>query len=307
MLGFHVVWSRPRAESFAADGPDAQPFGPLELLSAALSAALWRHHHGSCRLYTDALGRAWLARKGLESVWDEVDDTLLEGVPPAVRAPVFWDIAKVFILARLEEPAVALDLDLLVWEPFEMVADVQVLHFETASPPWYVERVDLRTTAGYRFDPAWDWNTDAANTALLASRDPAYSRELWAQALRFALGAAHHAGQAEFLFAVQRLVPLVAKGMGRSIASVLEYRHDPNMPFDWDSWRSAEWRVDLPFSPFLSCTHLWMLKHVLAERLDWRVGYVADLLCRFTARVPRGDRALPVVARLRDECVGVPP
>lgn len=303
LLGFHVLWTRPRASQFRANsGRPFEPCEPVELLSAAMSAALWRRHNGPCRLYTDALGLDWLERNKLADLWDDIDHTMLEAIPRGINAAVFWDIAKVFILSRLERPAAALDLDLIVWDrlPPAPHASIRILHWEAPLPPWYASAAALRTKPHYSFAQDWDWTLDAANTAFLASSDQAAAVALWNAGGHFAQNTTPDAAQSEFLFAVQRLIPMEAKRHGVGVAALLPYRHDPAMPFEWNAWREREWRVPLPFAPDGLITHLWMLKHVLKQRREWLDQYCASLFRRFDADVSSGGVDLQRVRRVGD-------
>jgi hypothetical protein len=283
--GAHVYWTRPR--------PDT-PLTALERSVLTASAVVWRSVHGPIILFTDRSGRDELNRFGLLPLWDRVDTETLESIPKDVHAPVFWDLGKTVVLARIPPGSFLLDLDLIVWDPIQ--ADhkaVTFLHWESPVSPWYPGPGGLSTAPGYTFDTDFDWGAPVCNTALVCSPKEEVSKAFVASALRFAQGnRPDGTGIAEMLFAGQRLLAHTTRRLGVALAPVLDYLY---VPCGESRWLGKRLDVEDPLTPNactsgVAFTHLWRFKHVLRDQPSAAANFQACLVQRCR------DRAAEAVA-----------
>jgi len=264
----YAYWTRPSRRPLR---PGAAAFSALDLLVTAVSVLLWRRANGPARLYTDKAGLEYFDHVGLAGLWSSIDTAVLEAIPQAIDAAVFWDIGKVFALEHHGCPAAVLDLDLIVWAEVERLrcADVQFLHWEELVEPWYVSPERLHRPPGYRFAPGLDWNMWACNTALMYVRDERFREAYCCECRAFAAGnrPPDGWGLAEFLFCGQRLYGMTARRLRVEARPFIEYCH---VPCGRSRWLVTPPPHDDPLSPLafrerFPFTHLWASKHRFRE------------------------------------------
>lgn len=281
--GNHVYWTSPRR-------PQERPFSDFEACTLAVSCVAWRAHNGPIRLFTDARGRDHLGDMGLLGFWDAIDTDLLLAVPTDVRADVFWDIGKTWVLGHLPPTDCILDLDLIVWREIDLPIDSSAfLHWEYPVEPWYPKADKLSRPENYEFDEKIDWEAPVANTAFIIAGVDRVKREYIAEALRFARG--NHpvgTGIAEMLFAGQRLFAHMTRRLAQPPTVLSEYLYNPAEPDAINTSPLALYGVDLG-----SCfTHLWRHKWTLLKDRPAADAFRASLIRRCGPITPELERQL---------------
>lgn len=281
--GNHVYWTRPRR-------PDERPFSDFEACALAVSCMTWRACNGPIRLFTDARGRDQLGDMGLLGFWDEIDTDLLLTIPTDVRADVFWDFGKSWVVGHLPPSDCILDLDLIVWRQLDFPIDSPAcLHWERPVEPWYPGADGLSRPPNYEFDASIQWDAPVANTAFLVAGVEAIRREFLAEALRFARGnRPGGTGIAEMLFAGQRLLAHVARRLGRPPTALADHLFNPADPGTDDSGPLSLYACERG-----SCfTHLWRHKWPLLQDRAAADRFRASLIRRCAAIAPGLERRL---------------
>lgn len=304
MRAIQVLWSMPRASFMSERQEQDESFRlrDFDILLMVLSAAKWRQLNGTVRLYTDDRALRAIEDVGLVSLWDDVDNTLLNRADTASINPrMFWCAGRLLALQQEECPCVFLDLDMIVWRDlreFYHDVDVRFTHWESVQPSyWYCRRKDLRTPSGYRFRRAWDWSVPAANMAIFYVANGDFKNYYVGEALRFMKNNSVAVEVAapdtpELLFADQRLLTLCAREM--------RVTADPFLRAVWSPKRSAfvrhdplhgPWRFDIVAEQPLF-THLWFSKLDLLEDPLARAAYCQELASAITAHFPAYAGAL---------------
>jgi hypothetical protein len=199
----------------------------VELLTLSLSALSWRQHNGPILLYTDSSGARWFQDRKLDFLWNAgIDTSALCALESRVEPGVFWAAGKLAALVHERCPVVMMDLDFIAWEAIgQMVVghNLVTAHREELCPGVYPERVSLGAPAGYMYDPEWDWDALACNTAFVYFNDDSLRDEYVREAFRFMEGnpAAPAEPVTHMVFAEQRLLGMVAERRGVSIGEFI--------------------------------------------------------------------------------------
>ena len=275
MKAFHSFWSRPNyVRNHGEIG-----FPDFELLTAILSALHWRRHNGSIRMITDERGAAYFRQLGLEGVWDEID-TGLDEIGPEVDPFLFWAAGKLYALQRMEAPCVMLDTDLIIWEdpalqdPGIWEREIVAAHAETLNPLVYPDPSSFRLSGEYQYPADWDFTVDAANTAFLYLRDPAFRDRYVAQALRFFRNLIPNEQTDPvnaMCFAEQRILPMCAKAAGKPVSYLLR----------------AEALEEQTIA-----THIWGYKNAMRMSEEAHLGFCLQCVRRILKDFPEAERFL---------------
>lgn len=214
MDAIHINWTKPFTDKTKLPY-EAEDF---DILTTILSALMWREKNGAVTLVTDSAGAEFYRKNGLEAVWDKTD-VCLDDID--VNPRVFWAAGKIFALKRQNAPIAMLDTDFIMWETLDEgeLKDVTTVHFEELSPHIYPPK-EFFHIKDYEFDTEFDWNVKACNTALCIFRDEELLRYYTDQSIEFMR---HTDEENEWLrymvFAEQRLLPMCAKRLGKSVAA----------------------------------------------------------------------------------------
>lgn len=246
--GYHALSTAPH---FRRE-PD-RPFrlDETELLTAELSARLWRRYNGPIRLLTDPRGGDYVKSTPLADAYDEilpVLDPRCCGVDP----DKYWAASKIAALSKLPVPCVILDLDMMIWKPLALSEEKLVcacVEFsnDTVYPPFSF----FRMTGDYAFPPAWSQEATALNTAFFYIADEELKREYTREAFRFMLAERESPDYWAvcMTFAEQRILGLCAEARG--IYAKLLYDMDRDC-----------------------LTHIWGAKGKLQKEKDFRAFYL---------------------------------
>ena len=211
--GYHALstaphlWCRP-------DSPYAM--SETALVTAELSARLWRRFNGPIRLLTDPAGYEYVSGTPLRDAYDEILPVLDRrccGLNPAK----YWAAGKIAALSKLPTPCAVLDMDMLIWKPLSLAGEKLVcacVEFidETVYPPLSF----FRTVPGYAFPPEWSEDATPLNTAFLYIDDEALKDCYTREAFRFMLAEKETPDYWSICitFAEQRILGLCAEARG---------------------------------------------------------------------------------------------
>lgn len=246
--GYHALSTAPHARR----SPD-RPYrmDETDLLTAELSARLWRRYNGPIRLLTDPMGFEYVKSTPLAAAYDEilpVLDARCCGIDP----DRYWAAGKIAALSKLPVPCVILDMDMMIWNPLDLTGEKLVcacVEFinDTVYPPFSF----FRTTGDYAFPANWSEEATALNTAFLYIGDEALKRDYTREAFRFMLAERESPDYWAICmtFAEQRILGLCAEARG--VYAKLLYDMDRDC-----------------------LTHTWGAKGKLRTEKDYRAFYL---------------------------------
>ena len=211
--GYHALSTAPH---FRRNPDKPYRMDETELLTAELSARLWRRYNGPIRLLTDSRGCDYVKSTALADAYDEflpVLDPRCCGIDP----DKYWAAGKIAALSRLPVPCVILDMDMMIWKPLDLSGEKLVcacVEFisDTVYPPFSF----FRTTGDYAFPADWSEETAALNTAFLYINDEELKRDYTREAFRFMLAERESPDYWAvcMTFAEQRILGLCAEARG---------------------------------------------------------------------------------------------
>ena len=250
--GYHALSTAPFARENAGI---RYQMDEIDLLTAELSAQLWRRYNGPIRLLTDPMGCEYVKSTPLGDVYDEILpilDSRCCGIDPVK----YWAAGKIAALSKLSTPCVILDMDMMIWKPLDLSGEKLVcacveLIDNTVYPPFSF----FRTTPGYTFPSEWSEEATALNTAFLYIDDEELKQYYTREAFRFMLAERESPDYWAvcMTFAEQRILGMCAEARG--IYAKLLYDMDKDC-----------------------LTHTWGAKGQLRSEKDFREFYLA--LCK---------------------------
>lgn len=221
LRAYHVLSTLPRRT-----GRPEQPFSLAEtdLLTARLSALLWRRYNGPICLITDRAGADYARQIGLEEHYDQVLTLLPEnnwGIDP----DKFWASGKILALRQLSAPCVILDMDLMVWEPLPLEdVPLAAAHTEPLRQRTYPPLSEFSMSPRYRF-PDWDQTLEPLNTSILYMGSEALRSRYTRCAIDFMQYERYTPdnGVRCMVFAEQRILAMCAGELGIRAQTFLDY------------------------------------------------------------------------------------
>ena len=211
--GYHALSTAP----FTRRHP-GRPFlmDEIDLLTAELSARLWRRYNGPIRLLTDPMGYEYAKSTPLADAYGEILPVLEPrccGIDPIK----YWAAGKIAALSKLQTPCVILDMDMLIWKQLDLAGEKLVcacVEFisDTVYPPFSF----FRTVGDYAFPPEWSEEATVLNTAFLYIGDEELKREYTREAFRFMLAERESPDYWAICmtFAEQRILGMCAEARG---------------------------------------------------------------------------------------------
>ena len=211
--GYHALSTAP----FARWHPDTPyKMDETDLVTAELSARLWRRFNGPIRLLTDSVGAEYVRSTPLAEAYDEILP-LLDPRCCGIDPVKYWAAAKIAALAKLPLPCVILDMDMMIWKRLSLAGEKLVcacVEFinETTYPPFSY----FRTEESYAFPPEWSEEAMPLNTAFLYIDDEALREYYTREAFRFMLAEKESPDYWAICmtFAEQRVLGLCAEARG---------------------------------------------------------------------------------------------
>ena len=240
---FHINWTAP----FKAINSNLEYFiDEFEIITSIFSALEWRRHNGTIKLYTDDLGAAYYDKLDLVEIWDEVNVDVLSTQNYNINSDIFWAAGKLICLKEEKLSSVMLDTDLIVFgniQKYIRGKQLVVYHREPISMKCYYSKDKLSIPPGYEFNPDWNWNVNACNTAMLYINSQKLKDQYIDESLRFMENNHHKLDNRsiQMVFAEQRILAMLADEINIPIYTFLihPYSKIDNIFFHtWDKKRT---------------------------------------------------------------------
>ena len=250
--GYHALSTAPHVRR--SPGRPYQ-MDETDLLTAELSARLWKRYNGPIRLLTDPMGCEYVKSTALADAYDEILP-MLDPRCCGIDPDKYWAAGKIAALSKLPVPCVILDMDMMIWKTLDLSGEKLVcacVEFisNTVYPPFSY----FRTKEDYVFPADWSEEATALNTAFLYIDDEELKQEYTREAFRFMLAERESPEYWAICmtFAEQRILGLCAESRG--IYAKLLYDMDKDC-----------------------LTHTWGAKGKLRSEKDFRDYYLQ--ICR---------------------------
>ena len=266
---FHILWSKPSI----AKG-NKPYFSKAELLTMAISAAMWRKYNGKIKLYTDKEGVELIKKFKLDDLYDAgVDTHTLSNNDANIDPEIFWAAGKLIALNDHSCPCVMLDHDLIVTKNIKstlLKSEICALHPESLNPEVYLNPSLLKKPVGYSFPDEFDFSVLPANTALLFIRDKVFKDSYLKHSFQFIVNNDEKSFDSisQMVFAEQRMLSIVAKLMKKQLDFIIDD------PFSKDNQ---------------TIEHLWGYKEIIRTKESKHDQYISSVLNRFYGEVRNFD------------------
>lgn len=282
MNSFQMYWN-PSAEE--------RVFNDYTILTMMLSVLQWKATN-DCKLsfYGDGQTVKLLERLHLAGLWDKCDGTLLDREIDRehYNCSVFYSIGKFIALLHESCPCAMLDTDLVIWKNLASVLDgkdAAFTHWEDTTPPsvWYCAKENLPVPPGYRFHPAWDFNTTAANTSFIYFKNSVL-RDYYAEcAMHYMYDNPYKKkaiGNSAILFAEQRLFTMCIDERGDWKKTM------PLLDITWNAKKGRfllsdtlpeGWEFFQPDNNSIA-THIWIAKAQIEKNKPYKIYFCCRLI-----------------------------
>ena len=220
--GYHVLMTSP----FTYKNPH-KPFemNQTALITAELSAGLWRRFNGSISLITDETGFDYIKKTNLAKAYDAILPILDRrnfGIVPTK----YWASGKIQALTKISAPCVIIDMDILLWKRLPVdSAKLICTHNEPLSLKCYQPSDFFHTDAEYSYPVDWDFKVEPLNTAILYIADEDFKNCYAWQSVRFMYSEKESTdnGVVCMVFAEQRILAMCAAVKGIKAKLLLNY------------------------------------------------------------------------------------
>ena len=222
LRGYHVLMTSP----FTYKNP-RKPFemNNTSLITAELSARLWKRFNGSITMITDKVGFDYIKKTALAKAYDEILPILDRrnfGIVPTK----YWASGKIQALTKISAPCVVLDMDMLIWRKLPIgSAKLVCTHDEPLSLKCYPPPNFFHTDAAYSYPPDWDFTINPLNTAVLYFAEDDLKNYYAEQSIRFMYSEKESPdnGVVCMVFAEQRILAMCAAARGITAKLLLNY------------------------------------------------------------------------------------
>lgn len=270
MNAMHINWTKP----FFMRNDSEYRMEDFDILTTVLSALKWREKNGHIKMVTDSEGKEFYIKNGMECLWDKGIEAVLDGIKE--NANMFWAAGKLHALSREAAPIAVLDTDFIVWDEilFDKLPALTVIHDEELYSDVYPDMASFKMKDSYRFDPCWNQNLKALNTAFLVIKDNDLLSSYTRAAIKFMNNACECDDQLTYMvFAEQRLLHMEAVRMGRKIKclSTLE-----KLFKNGDGY----------------FTHIWGMKQQMRDNSELRNGFCRRCISRIVRDFPEYEPML---------------
>lgn len=282
MTYLHSFWTAPKHGG--ANGDTDITLRDFEALTWLVSALECRRH-GRIKMLTDARGRRFLERTGLDWIYHGGLSTALDDTPADIHPKVFWTAGRMFAFGLMEEPFASVDTDAILWQPLKPTAPVMALHYENRH--WVSYRSNRADFGRFGFTgPAWNWRLQPVNLGIVTFPAPEVTRSFSHEALRFmreySAWLRDHPEDVDLprtrrapLFLDQRLLPMCMARQGLRVKPI---------------GRLNEWKSGLARNPL--CSHLWLGKRNFLYSAAARTAYVNHLIAHVRREFPEAIATL---------------
>lgn len=232
----------------------------FELLTAELSARLWKKYNGSIYMLTDTSCAEYFYAKHLESVYDGIFP-ILDRKGFGIDSNKYWASGKIQALTKVKTPCAIIDLDMMVWESLDLSeCDLAAAHTEHLNEWLYPDPSFFVMSPMYQFPRQWDYTVEPLNTSFVYFADGALRDDYTYQSIRFMQYERDtpNDGFSCMIFAEQRILAMCAAQRQAKIKTFLDYNN-----------LSAKQNL---------MTHLWAGKKLLLSEPSVEKKY--NTLCR---------------------------
>ena len=162
MLAIHSYFSHGKKKWF-----------DFELITAAISAVIWKSYNGPIHLFTNQQGYDELKEFKITTLYDDIK--IVDA--PKLDPNTFWAASKIYGIKSLRCPFVSIDMDAVVWNKINGLdnqidireSPVIALHKEPLK--WNVYKTNKRLFSKYFNDIDFDWKIKPANTGVTIFRE----------------------------------------------------------------------------------------------------------------------------------------
>lgn len=232
----------------------------FELLTAKLSACLWKRYNGPIYMLTDPRGAEYFYKMHLDRIYDGILP-ILDARNYGINAKKFWASGKIQALTKIQTPCVVLDMDMIVWKVLDLSGcSLAASHIEHLDERLYPDIPFFLMSPRYQFPKQWNYNVEPLNTSFVYFADNALKDYYSQQSIRFMQYERDtpNDGFTCMIFAEQRILAMCAEEKKAKVKTFLDYDN------------LAE-KQDI-------MTHLWSGKKLLYYDKDVEEEYIR--LCR---------------------------
>lgn len=225
------------------------------LLTARLSALLWRKYNGPVYLMTDDEGAAYFRERKLDTAYNGILP-ILDGRNFGISPKKFWAAGKIQALTKMKAPCILLDMDMIVWRPLDLKGcSLAVTHSEHIIRQFYPELSFFKMSRAYEFPKEWDENAEPLNTSLLYIKEDWFREYYTDESIRFMQYERETPddGVRCMVFAEQRILGMCAEAKGIMPRLFLNYED--------------------PLEKQSLMTHVWSAKRILQKSNDLAEKY----------------------------------
>lgn len=167
------------------DNPEELELPEFELLTAELSARLWKKYNGPIYLLTDATGAEYFRKKSFEGIYDGILP-VLDGKSFGINLNKYWASGKIQALTKIKAPCAILDLDMLIWKPLDLFdCGLAAAHTEHLNERLYPNTSFFDMSPKYQFPKQWNYSIEPLNTSFVYFADDALKEDYTQHSIRF--------------------------------------------------------------------------------------------------------------------------
>lgn len=260
---YHVLFTEPKMRRLH----DSEKFylSESEMLTAQLSALLWKRFNGPITMLTDDIGYEYLQGTELFECYDAVLP-ILDRRNYGINPRKYWASGKIQALDLLKETGVILDMDMLVWKTLDLTdADLIVSHIEHLNERIYPDFSYFIVASDYRFPELWSQQTEPLNTSFLFIRDLEFQKYYTKESIRFMQNEfdTPDTGELCMVFAEQRIIAMCAEEKSIRVKLLLDYDNlDKGNEMITHIWSS---KYILEVNPYFKSKYIELCKNKIDE------------------------------------------
>lgn len=201
----------------------------FEIFSLILSALEWKKFNGEIFLCADSVGKKFFEEIGIAEIWNGIENSLDEMDGLNIDENIFWAGAKIFALSKQNLPCVSIDLDFILWQPFnfdKFKNEIAVIHRESTNLPCYPDKNYFKFKNNFSLPENLNWSLEPGNAALIYFGNKKFVLEYCNFAFDFMKNSAPDNNQSGWdllpymVFVEQRWLSMCAENLGIKIHSL---------------------------------------------------------------------------------------
>lgn len=210
---------------YGADSPEELNLAEFELLTAELSARLWKKYNGPIYMLTDALGAEYFRQRHFEDIYDGILP-ILDARNFGIDLNKYWAFGKIQALTKIKAPCAIIDLDMLIWKPLNLMeCGLAATHIEHLNEWLYPDTSFFIMSPKYQFPQEWNYSIEPLNTSFVYFADDALKEDYTQQSIRFMQYERDtpNDGFSCMIFAEQRILTMCAAQHQVKVKTFLDY------------------------------------------------------------------------------------